>query len=114
MLIKKDTMPVEVRHNMRGGEKSAVFTALAEGYLPQKARIFSTIELEPGASIGHHEHVGECELFYFMQGEGHVKDNDETLSVQAGDTLVTPSGNSHSVQNTGNTPLVFVAVIVMD
>lgn len=106
-------MPVSVREKMRGGPGSAALTALS-AELPAKMRLFSQITLTPGSGIGYHVHEGETELFYFIQGSERVKDDETFVDVKAGDSMSTPSGHGHSVENTGEVDLVFVAAIVLD
>ena len=106
-------MPTAVREKMRGGEGSASLTALS-AELPVKLRLFSQITLTPGSSIGYHVHEGETELFFFIQGAGRVMDDGVPVDVRAGDSMATPSGHGHSVENTGGIDLVFVAAIALD
>ena len=67
---------VKLNEHMRGGDGTVKITEI----VPQeemfgKARMFSTILLEPGCSIGDHEHNGECEIFYVVRGTGTYNDN---------------------------------------
>jgi mannose-6-phosphate isomerase-like protein (cupin superfamily) len=41
-----------------------------------------------------------------------VKDNGVDTPIKAGDVVVTGDGASHSIKNTGTTPLKFIAVII--
>jgi mannose-6-phosphate isomerase-like protein (cupin superfamily) len=72
---------------------------------------FSYIELEPGASIGKHQHVDNFEVYYFTAGEGRAMDNDEEVAVSAGDLLLTQKGGHHALINTGKTKISFIAFI---
>ena len=51
-------------------------------------------------------------MFYFVSGEGTVTDDGKRVAVRAGDSMTTPSGHSHSVENTGSEDLLLVAAIV--
>ena len=82
--------------------------------LPEECRVFSILTLIPGASIGYHVHEGETELFYFLDGNGRVKDDDHEYDVSAGDSMATFSGHGHGVENTGDTNLVLLACIIKD
>ncbi len=106
-------MSVETREGMRGGPGEARLMALSKA-LPAKMRLFTQITLTPGSGIGYHVHEGETELFYFVEGAGRVRDDDEFVDVKAGDCMSTSSGHGHAVDNTGNEDLVFVAAIVLD
>lgn len=113
MITRREDMKLEVRERMRGGNGAAQLTGLSAA-LPGKLRLFSTIRLTPGSSIGYHVHEGETELFYFLTGSGRVQDDDERVDVAAGDSMATFSGHGHAVENTGSEDLVFVAAIVLD
>ena len=113
MITRKDEMKLEVREHMRGGSGAAQLTGLSKE-LPGKMRLFSTIRLTPGSSIGYHVHEGETEMFYFLQGKGRVQDDEQFFDVAAGDSMATFSGHGHGVENTGDTDLVILAVIVKD
>lgn len=113
MITRKADHAIDVREKMRGGNGSARLEKLMP-QLPEKTRLFSTITLAPGSSIGEHTHEGETELFYFVSGTGRVLDDGVSIDVCAGDAMSTGSGHSHGVENTGAEPLVLVAVIVLD
>ena len=113
MMTRKDEMKLEVREHMRGGNGAAQLTGLSKE-LPGKMRLFSTIRLTPGSSIGYHVHEGETEMFYFLQGKGRVQDDEQFFDVSAGDSMATFSGHGHGVENTGDEDLLFVAAIVLD
>lgn len=113
MVNRKNQQLASQREHMRGGEGTAQLTALL-AVLPENARLFSTIRLAPGASIGYHVHERETELFYFIQGNGTVDDNGEKLRVSAGDAMATFNGQGHGVVNDGQEDLVLVAAIIKD
>jgi len=115
MYVKKNTHPESLRPNMRGGEGTVVITPIADGdQLPAKCRLFGTITLPAGASIGVHEHVGECEMFYILQGNPVITDDNKEYTANPGDCILTHSGHSHAVKNPGPETVVMVANIVKD
>lgn len=113
MITRKQDRATERREAMRGGKGAALLTP-AVAQLPANARLFSEICLAPGASIGYHVHENETEMFLFLEGEGTVQDDQETVRVRAGDAMATFSGHGHAVENTGTTDLRIAAVIVRD
>ena len=113
MISRHADMLITAKPNMRGGDGTAHLTAIFP-VLPAHARLFSVIELQPGESIGYHVHENETEMFYFMEGTAQVQDDEETHVLHPGDALSTPSGHGHSVRNTGDGPLRFVAAIILD
>jgi mannose-6-phosphate isomerase-like protein (cupin superfamily) len=114
MIVKAKAYAAEERPNMRGGEGTVLVTPLVKEDLPANCRLFSTIELPVGASIGYHVHENETEIFYFLSGEGRVQDDEALVDVTPGDCIVTSNGHGHAVFNTGDVPLLFVANIVLD
>ncbi len=47
-------------------------------------------------------------------GEGNYDDNGRIRPVKAGDVTFTPDGMGHGLTNTGDTDLVFMALIILD
>ena len=77
-------------------------------------RLFNHIVVDPGCSIGYHEHHHETEFYYILKGEGLYSDNGVESIVRAGDICATPDGEGHSLENRGNEPLELIALIVME
>ena len=113
MITRIDQQSHSVREFMRGGKKYVEQTQLS-AQLPERMRIFNVMTLIPGASIGYHVHENESEMFFFIEGNGRVQDDDEFHDVTAGDCMATFSGHGHGVENTGDTNLVILAAIVKD
>ena len=88
MITRRDDQKKSVREYMRGGREFVQLTALSRE-LPEHARLFSVLRLIPGASIGYHEHEGETEMFYFLEGCGRVRDDDKYFDV----IRLLPGGN---------------------
>ena len=63
---------------------------LGEKEMNGKCGLYAEVTLEPGCSLGYHEHHG------------------------AGDVTFTPDGCGHALTNTGDTDLVFMALIIKD
>lgn len=113
MITRSEEQSHSIREFMRGGKKYVEHTMLSR-QLPDRVRIFNVLTLIPGASIGYHVHEEETELFYFIEGNGRVQDDDAFFDVSAGDSMATFSGHGHAVENTGDTNLVILACIVKD
>ena len=113
MITHSEEQSHSIREFMRGGKKYVEHTMLS-AQLPERVRIFNILTLIPGASIGYHVHEEETELFYFIEGNGRVQDDDKFYDISAGDSMATFSGHGHAVENTGDTDLVMLATIVKD
>ena len=113
MITFKKDQAASTRDQMRGGTGTVHLTALS-AELPKNVRLFSTLTLAPGTSIGYHVHENETEMFYFVSGKARVRDDDAFHETNPGDCLVTTSGHGHAVESLGPDPLVMVACIVLD
>lgn len=114
MYKKIEQLKTQAKLNNEGKEKMFK-TNLAdfEGWNP-KARLFSLVQVKPGEEVEYHMHVGESETFYILSGQGIYNDNGDKVEVAPGMVTFTPSGQGHSIKNTGDEMLVFIALIVVD
>ena len=99
---------VERRENASGGK------GLEEKELNGKCGLYAEVTIEPGCSLGYHEHHGESETYYIIKGQGNYDDNGQIRPVTVGDRTFTPDGYGHGITNTGDTDLVFMALIIKD
>ena len=108
-------MTTERIENMAGGQGHVLIKRLLnEKQLNGKCGLYAEVTLEPGCSLGYHEHHGESETYYILTGQGEYNDNGAYRPVSAGDITYTSSGKGHGLSNTGNTDLVFMALIIKD
>lgn len=89
----------------------------------QIAKLFTTEETEgcapvcdvftfaPGDSIGLHQHVGEGELYYILQGQALVTDEDQKVLLQPGDAHYCVSGGRHAIENPGAQQMKMLAIV---
>ena len=107
-----ETVRVE---NMCGGKGHVIIKhVLSEKEMKDKCRLYAQVTIEPGCSLGYHEHQGESETYYILSGEGIYSDNGILRMVKAGDMTFTPSGKGHALSNSGDSDLVFMALIILD
>ncbi|MDO4285029.1 MAG: cupin domain-containing protein [Eubacteriales bacterium] len=103
----------EIIDKMCGGKGHVIIKRLlGEKELDGKCGLFAQVTLEKGCSLGYHEHHGETETYHILSGQGEYQDNQSFYSVKAGDTTFCPDGSGHALVNTGNEPLVFIALII--
>lgn len=115
MIRRYKDMPVEKREHMREGDGVVQLTEiLTKEELMGQGRLFSQITLEPGCSIGAHEHQDEAEIFFLLQGEAQANDNGTPVMLHPGDMLYTGPGCSHSIANRGSETVKLVALILYD
>ena len=113
MIIHSDNVPRR-EGCAQGGNGIARFKDLSnkEG-LYGHGRLFSHIVLDPGCSIGYHEHQHETEWYYLLKGEAVYNDNGVEVPMHAGDLSITPHGEGHALENRSTEPVELIALIVM-
>lgn len=57
------------------------------------------VELDPGASIGAHEHSESEELYFVISGRGTAELDERPVSVSPGDLIVVSPGGRHCLTN---------------
>lgn len=106
---------VERKENANGGKGHIIIKhILEEKELNGKCGLYAEVTIEPGCSLGYHEHHGESETYYIIKGQGNYDDNGQIRPVTVGDRTFTPDGCGHGITNTGDTDLVFMALIIKD
>jgi len=114
MINKLENLPVKYRYG-ENGETNLVLTDLADfpGRSP-KLKMFSQVRLLPGKELAWHEHHGESEQYVILSGTGIYNDNGTEIPVGPGCVTCTRSGCGHGLKNTGEEPIVFIALIIVD
>lgn len=114
MILHENDYRVDVREKMMGGEgRFVVQNILLPEQMHGKGRLFARGTLAPGHSVGYHVHSGDMEVCYFLSGTGIVTDQDgNKTAVCAGDCNIVETGEGHEIVNTGNTELVYIALIL--
>ena len=79
-----------------------------------RIRLFSMVQVKPGEEVEYHMHIGESETYFILSGKGIYNDNGNKVDVVPGMVTLTPSGEGHSIKNTGDEMLVFIALILAD
>ena len=114
-MTKTGEREITKKENVNGGAGYVLMEALLnEEERGEHCRIFSQVTIEPGCELGYHEHHGESETYYILQGQGEYNDNGTYRPVKSGDITFTPDNHGHGLANTGNTDLVFMALIIKD
>lgn len=104
---------VEVREGLRGGKGSVEFHHLiSEEEFNGHGTMYAMLRVMPHSSIGRHQHVGNTEPYYILNGRGIFEDNDGTKTdVGPGDVCVIQFNESHSLDNPYDEPLDLMALI---
>lgn len=82
--------------------------------LPNPGCIFVDLSVVPaGGRIGLHTHgPDDEEIYVIVDGEGFMTVDDRRVPVASGDVVVNRPSGSHSLENTGSTPLRLVIIDV--
>lgn len=101
-----DTLEMKTIPHMKGGKGYAKCQMIDDGL----NKIMRAV-LDPGCSIGYHQHIDSSEICYILQGEATCLLNGKEEIVKAGEIHYCPKGSSHSMENKGNVPLIVVNVV---
>ena len=76
MIKRAEELQREVRKEMLGGQGDVTLVHLLQGEEFQgKGRLFSHNIINPGCSVGFHQHNGDVEAYYVLKGQGVFDDN---------------------------------------
>ena len=111
MPVYSQRNPQYVEHVQGGEGRMKRDMLLPDDKLGGVCTYISQITLEPGCSIGIHQHSGDAELYFITTGTGTYTENNTDYTVTAGDALYCADGSTHGLVNNGEELLQFVAVI---
>jgi mannose-6-phosphate isomerase-like protein (cupin superfamily) len=75
--------------------------------VPDLKLVFRKRALKPGSGIGLHEQ-DEDEIYYVLSGKGVMTLDGRTVEVTPGTAVLTRTGSSHSLKQTGDEDLVIL------
>ncbi len=112
-MTSKGERTIARNEKMAGGEGyTLIEQLLSDEERGPGSRMFAEVTIEPGSSLGYHEHHGESETYYILSGQGMYQDNGTEYPVKAGDVVYCGDGGAHGVKNTGSGDLKFIALIL--
>ena len=114
MYKRLDQLKTQTKLNNEGKEKMLKTNLADFDAWDKKVRLFSLVQVKPGEEVEYHMHLGESETFFILSGKGVYNDNGTTVDVTPGMVTFTPSGQGHSIKNTGDEMLALIALIVVD
>lgn len=114
MIQRAGMMETEVRKNMKEGKGEVSIThLLRQIQMRGHCRFVGRMVINPGCSIGLHQHIEEEEIYYILKGTGTAVDNGISQEVREGDVILTGNGASHSIENTSKEPLEVLGIILL-
>ncbi|WP_378410498.1 cupin domain-containing protein [Rhodocytophaga aerolata] len=90
-------------HNGKGSSTGYSFFEQAAGY----EFAFRKRVLHAGATIGYHTQA-EDEVYYILSGTGVMMINGQQMHVKAGDAILTRTGSSHGLAQSGKEDLTLI------
>lgn len=104
---------IEIKKELRGGKGEVEFHhILTQKELNGHGSMYAMVRLKPGCSIGYHQHIGNTEPYFILEGKGTFVDNDGSRTeVGPGDACLIEVGQSHALENNSDQDLVFMALI---
>jgi mannose-6-phosphate isomerase-like protein (cupin superfamily) len=113
MVKKAADLRINLEPNLKGGrETTRIVNILESGEMYGAGRLFGVSIIPPGGSIGRHTHRGDFETYYILKGSARVNDNGVWRDLGPGDMTQCRDGDFHSIENTGDTDLEYLAVIL--
>ena len=109
MFIKKEDMKVDNKKE-DGSFQIAHFMTAEE--CKGAGRLFGHVTLKKGALVEYHQHVGECECYYIINGVASVLDNGVRRELYPGDSHICLDGSWHSIEGVSEEPMEFIAIIL--
>lgn len=114
MIKKPEDFNKVINNNMRNGQGEIIINKMyEENDTFNHVKMFSIITINPGCSIGQHEHHDECEIFYCNKGSATYYDDGNEVCLLAGQCAICQDGHSHGVKNDTDTPVEIIAAIVV-
>lgn len=65
-----------------------------------------------GGKTPPNRHQYAVEMFFVLKGEGKATCDGKTVPIQAGDSILVPATGMHVIENTGNSRLYMVTIMV--
>jgi len=108
------------QRRMHGGKGLLDVKFFFEPERPAKPALFLQYDMPPQSSEGVHTHgPGRVEgawdeYYYIAEGEGRMRIGDDDVVVSAGDTIHTPLGVPHGIENTSATGRLRVFLVAVE
>lgn len=105
--------PIEHYTNRAGGKGNVhIERLLTPEEMGSHVKMYAKVTVDVNASLGYHPHIDDSETYYILEGKASYNDNGTMIELKPGDVTHTPAGYSHGIENSGDTPLVFMALII--
>lgn len=75
-----------------------------------KLMMLNLCKVPVGKTHKAHSHKTMEEVFYFTEGEGEIRIEEEIETVGPGDRVIVPATHIHQIKNTGNVELKYIGL----
>lgn len=107
-LLKLNQISTTLAHNQVKRKQM-----IKPGDLKSKIQTVNYAWLEAGESFEPHKHNDCEELYFFLQGKGLMKINENEFEVKKNDFIVVEKNEWHSLKNPYKTKLVFFTIRIL-
>ncbi len=93
----------------RPGKRSAQIVSTQNA--PHARSTITRVVMQPGAVSPRHHHRGAEQTWLVEQGRALLLTADgKSMPLAAGDVVITPPGETHGIENTGDADLIYLTV----
>ena len=112
MIVRAEDRKQILTPNARGGTGTLDKREYVLERMPERAKMFAEIRLEPGCTLGVHPPVGASEILFYREGEIVLNDNGVERTMHPGDFSICYDGESHGIANRTDRPASLFAAII--
>lgn len=113
MIKRLNERNTSIKEKLKDGIGSINFSTIADSSeLYNKIKMYSTLTIKQGNSIGYHTHTGEKEIMLINKGIGLYKDDGNEYEVHPGDVTICDEGHYHGIINNNKENLEIIALII--
>ena len=111
MIRRQSDLVEETKLNIRGGVGAAKGVDLLK--LGEMSGVLSMgrMTLEPGTTIGEHDHPNTEDLYLILEGHGVGVLDGKRFPLGPGDFFLVKAGGSHGLINDSEGPLTFLGLL---
>ena len=113
MIRKNNERIIEIKEHLKDGEGNVIFKKIAApDEMYKKIKMFNTLIIKKGCSIGYHTHNGEEEVMLIKAGKALYQDDGKEYELLPGDVTICYEGHYHGIKNEQDEDLELVAMII--
>ena len=113
MIRRKGSYSTQREMNLKGGKGyvDVIHFFETEDFC-HKGRLYGMSIIGPGHSIGYHQHLGDQEAYFILEGKAHYVQEGVETTLYPGDLAICREGQSHSIESMGPEDLKYIMLIL--